>query len=730
MDLNSSEEYLVLDEEQGKATTPTSAEARQEASVTHRLFKGAMNLARWQKRAIVLSVDIVLCIVAALVAFSLRMGALDFPILPVLVYLAVAVPLFIPIFLALRVYRSVVRFIGGRSLRELALATAFYTGPLAVVFLFGGIAGIPRTIAIIHPMVFFGFVVSSRLLARFVFAESALARGKLPSAKPVLIYGAGSAGKQLAAQLDHEKGFRLVAFVDDDIRLSGEKVDGVSIHHSAQLKEVVEENEITLVLLAMPSITRRRRREILVELGDMHVQVKTLPGFGQLVDREVSVSDLRDVKIEDLLGRDPVPPNELLLTRAITGKVVMVTGAGGSIGSELCRQIIRLAPSRLVLVEFNELGLYAIDKELNAIGEELAEKVDIVPQLNSVVDREAMRAVFDACQPQTVFHAAAYKHVPLVEANPLEGLRNNVIGTTNVASLAKATGSERFILVSTDKAVRPTSIMGASKRICELALHDLANQGSETRFAMVRFGNVLGSSGSVVPLFRDQISQGGPITLTHRDITRYFMTIPEAAQLVIQAGGMATGGEVYLLDMGEPMRIHDLAVTMVHLSGLSVKIADNPNGDIEIREVGLRPGEKLYEELLIGAEAQETRHPKIFKARDNTRHLPDELEALMIALAQGDEDRALSYMRLLVPEYSGGRGDAETVPGRIGLGSSSESESAIIQSVLDCIGYSIEYQGWSHMMQSFESTGIRVPSSNTISCRQIFRRLNEIDRFF
>ena len=644
-------------------TAGASTAHRAAPSTPHALLSSAMARARaaerWQKRLILVVLDMVLCTVAAFVAFSLRVGAFSFPAQPVFLYLALAIPLFLAIFWRVGVYRSVLRFFGGRNLRQIALAVAAYTLPLMVVFMLIGVPGIPRTVSVIHPMTFFGFVVISRLLARFLLVDIERTAGAGEDRTRVLIYGAGFAGQQLASQLEYDGQYDPVAFIDDLSQLEGAQLNGRPVHNPDKLEALIRENGIELILLAMPSIERSRRRIILDRLGNFNVEVKTLPGLGELVDGKVSISDLRSVSIEDLLGRDPVPPNELLLARSIADKVVMVTGAGGSIGSELCRQIAAMGPTALVLVEFSEPALYAIEREVSAIAGEFRRKTEIVPQLVSVTDARAIQAIFARWKPQTVFHAAAYKHVPLVEANALEGLANNVSGTDIVARAARDFATERFILVSTDKAVRPTNVMGASKRICELVLENLSRNPGKTSFAMVRFGNVLGSSGSVVPLFRQQIAAGGPVTVTDRRMTRYFMTIPEAAQLVIQAGGMARGGEVYLLDMGDPMRILDLATTMIHLSGLSVRDEKNPAGDIEIEQIGLRPGEKLFEELLVGAEAQATVHPKIFRARDNenvTGELAADLEAMKLALAERDEDRTIAQMRVLVPEYAGDRG--------------------------------------------------------------------------
>lgn len=418
------------------------------------------------------------------------------------------------------------------------------------------------------------------------------------------------------------------------------------------------------VLIGLPRISRTRRREIIDTLQNFQVQVRVLPSLSRIMDGEVSISDLRPVQIEDLLGRDPVAPNSLLMGRNIVGKTVLVSGAGGSIGSELCRQILSLRPHRLILVDQSEFAVYAIDGELTAAAAQLdGPKVDIVPELGNVADRHSISRIYARWKPDTVFHAAAYKHVPLVESNPIAGLRNNIFGTFYSCLAAEEVGVTTFILVSTDKAVRPTNVMGASKRVCELILQARSSKQISTVFTMVRFGNVLGSSGSVVPRFMAQISAGGPVTLTHRDVTRYFMTIPEAAQLVIQAGAMAKGGEVFVLDMGKPVRIRDLAASLIRLSGLSVRDDIHPDGDIEIREVGMRPGEKLYEELLIGENPQPTVHKRIIRASETMLSWED-LERALVALSghleRGDAGDSLDVLRQLVPEYAPPTGYPET----------------------------------------------------------------------
>lgn len=529
---------------------------------------------------------------------------------------------------------------------------------LAIFTLINVFPGIPRTIAIIQPMVFAVLLAISRLVARYILFDLLNKRNFTGERHRVLIYGAGSSGRQLALSLRHEGNMILRGYLDDDLHVAGKHLDGVRVYRPGNVADLIDRLDIDMVLLAVPRISRQQREQIVRKFEDVSVRVLTLPAIGNLLDGSVSVGDLREIEITDLLGRDPVPPNQYLLHRTVTGRSVMVTGAGGSIGSELCRQISRLEPTSIILVEMTEHALYSIEEELREAEKQglFGAGLAIHAELGSIADIDTAQRLFDRWRPQTVFHAAAYKHVPLVEENVIAGLRNNIIGTLNCALQADRVGVSNFILVSTDKAVRPTNVMGTSKRICELVLQALNGRGSGTLFAIVRFGNVLGSSGSVVPRFQRQIRQGGPVTLTHRDVTRYFMTIPEAAQLVIQAGAMAEGGEVYVLDMGEPIRIYDLARTMINLSGLSVRDATNTEGDIEIREIGLRKGEKLYEELLIGNSPLQTDHARIMRAREDHLDWPvlaDYLATLQDALAKGDRERAVRVMCALVPEYSG-----------------------------------------------------------------------------
>ena len=617
-----------------------------------------LKLPRKAKRVIALSVDGSVCVLTVWLAFYLRLGEFVSlsgpPIIAVLASLAFALPLFI----VFGLYRAIFRFSGWPALMTVVQAISVYSLLYAAIFTAIGIDGVPRTVGLIQPLLLLLVVGGSRALARYWLGGMYQNQLKTGDAENVLIYGAGNAGRQLAAAIGNASSMKVVGFIDDDERLQGRVMNGLTIYRPTDLLSLVSSLQISDVLLALPSISRKRRNEILNKMLSARVSVRTLPSVAELVEGKVSTLDLRELDIEDLLGRDPVEPDEALLEKNIKNKIVLVTGAGGSIGSELCRQIIKARPSVLLLIEQSEYALYAIHQELSSHAG--INSISLVPLLASVRDAQRINTIVSAWSPDTIFHAAAYKHVPLVEHNPVEGIKNNVFGTLVVAQAAMAHGVSDFVLVSTDKAVRPTNIMGASKRLAEMLLQamdasgDKDSKANRTKFSMVRFGNVLGSSGSVVPKFRRQIKDGGPITLTHEDIERYFMTIPEAAQLVIQAGAMAEGGDVFLLEMGQPVKIMDLARRMIELSGLVVRDEAEPDGDISIEIIGLRPGEKLYEELLIGDNPIPTGHQRIMKAREavlNWDELESHLDRLQSALDQQNVERIRLILAQLVSGY-------------------------------------------------------------------------------
>ena len=616
-------------------------------------------LARWKKKLIVFLLDILLCVQSIWIAYSLRIGVWILWDIAVQKIVLACLVIMVPVFFLTGVYQAIFRYAGTGMMKILVRAFAAYSVLIALLFAVIGVDGVPRTIGVIQPVIFFILVGFMRVAARYLMIDI-LGRNQFSGeVKNVLIYGAGSAGQQLAASMRSEPAMRLCGYVDDDRRLNGQRLDGDKVFWSGDLPGLIQKKKVTDILLALPRINRKKRRDIVEQIREFKVHVQTLPKMQEIFSGSVSFSDIRELEIEDLLGREPVVPNELLFGRTIVGKTVVVTGAGGSIGGELCRQIAVSGARRLILLDLSEYSLYRIEKELQELAAaQDGESVELIPILGSVVDAVRVREIFSRWLPDTVFHAAAYKHVPLVEANPVEGIRNNILGTQTLAAEAEAAAVKDFILISTDKAVRPTNVMGASKRAAEQVIQNFAAKESPTKFSMVRFGNVLGSSGSVVPLFRQQIEQGGPITLTDRNVTRYFMTIPEAAQLVIQAAGMAKGGEVFVLDMGKSVRILDLAETMVRLSGLTVRDEKNPEGDIEIVEVGLRAGEKLYEELIIGNDPQPTLHARIMKAHESFIAL-DALNGLIASLmACRDPEAAVNMLQSLVPEFEHGRDNA------------------------------------------------------------------------
>lgn len=609
-------------------------------------------LSRVSKRLISIAIDMALCILAVWIAYYLRLGeflSLDGrPTLAVIVSIGVAIPMFI----VAGLYRAVLRHAGQEVVWVTIRACAGYGVIYAAIFAVYGVDGIPRTVGIIQPLLLFALTLLSRTSASYWLGGAYRKLVHTPPSDRTMIYGAGMSGRQLAAAIANGQTMKVVGFLDDDRTLQGRTVNGLPVYDPRKLKTLVAKLEVHHVLLAIPSAGRSRRNEIIAQLREAQIEVRILPGVVDLALGEVKVDDLRPLSIEDLLSRAPVPPEANRLPAKITGRTVMVTGAGGSIGSELTRQVMALRPRRLLLIESGEYALYSVHRELERLR---VPDCELVPLLASVTDEARMREIIRTWQPQQIYHAAAYKHVPLVEHNVLEGVRNNALGTLIVARLAIEHGVANFVLVSTDKAVRPSNTMGASKRLAELILQGLASTQPATCLSMVRFGNVLGSSGSVVPLFREQIRNGGPVTITHTDMTRYFMTIPEAAQLVMQAGAMAKGGEVFVLDMGEPVRILDLARNMIQLSGLTVRDEANPSGDIEIRTVGLRPGEKLYEELLIGNDPQKTPHPRIMMATEKSlpwNKLQQDLALAAMHVAAQDTVALRHLLLKLVEEFA------------------------------------------------------------------------------
>ncbi|WIV97442.1 polysaccharide biosynthesis protein [Kinneretia aquatilis] len=603
----------------------------------------------WAKAAALIACDAIalpLCMVASVV---LRLGSFEDALSTSLHIQIVLALLAIPVLAVAGLYRSVLRFM---DLRVLGSSGSALGAAVLLVYALSraiNFESLPRSSILIFWFIAFAYVLVSRYFARALL-WGALQRGRVPKAR-MAIYGAGAAGVQLANSMNFSPEYKAVCFLDDDPRLQNKTVAGLPVFAPASLESIAKSHAINQVVLAIPSASTSQKRKLIAGVSQAGIEIKVLPGLVDLVSGQVRLSDIREVDVIDLLGRDAVPPDPGLFSRNLSGKVVLVTGAGGSIGSELCRQILSQAPSHLILLDHSEFSLYSIDQELGR----LRRNTQLTPILGSVANAVLLKDLIARYRVQTIYHAAAYKHVPLVESNIEQGLRNNVFGTLNVAHAAIDGGVETCILVSTDKAVRPTNVMGATKRAAELIFQAAARRpGVKTCFAMVRFGNVLGSSGSVVPLFRRQIAEGGPITITHPEIIRYFMLIPEAAQLVIQAGAMAKGGDVFVLDMGEPVKIADLAKSMIRLSGLTERTELNPDGDIAIEFVGLRPGEKLYEELIIGDGAVPSGHPRIMCAQEN--HLePAELDAHLVALQAachtGADARMLAELRRLVPEF-------------------------------------------------------------------------------
>lgn len=631
----------------------------------NRLARRLIALPRLAKQLMAASIDAALCLLALSLALVLRLESFDIfqPYFWVLAGLSIALAL--PALAAFGAYRAIFRYSGEWALRKISLAIGTYGFTFALVVTLLGLTGAPRSVGVVQPMLLLGLVGLSRWAAKSWLSQHL--RPKRIAGKAlaqVIVYGAGDAGRQLVEAFGRSQELQVRGFVDDASELWGRSINGYPVWPPAELATMARAREVTDVWLALPSLAAARRRQIIDALRPLSLHVRTLPSVADLASGRVAVSDLRELDLDELLVREPVEPRSDLMMRDIQDRVVLVTGAGGSIGSELCRQILRCSPRVLVMLDQSEYALYAIEQELrdwvkalqpNTLG---ASAPQLVAVLGSVQDDRLLARVFEVHAPSTVFHAAAYKHVPMVECNVEVGMRNNLWGTLLVAQQALNSRVQSFVLVSTDKAVRPTNVMGASKRLAELVVQGLADtpeaRACGTRFCMVRFGNVLGSSGSVVPLFREQLKHGGPLTVTHPEVTRYFMTIPEAAQLVVQAGALAKGGEVFVLDMGEPVRIMDLARRVIQLSGRTIREQPGQEGDIAIEIVGLRPGEKLYEELLIGENPIRSSHPKIFQAHEKMLAWPillKQLSQLDESLRQNDFAHVQACLRILVDGY-------------------------------------------------------------------------------
>ncbi|UFH48234.1 polysaccharide biosynthesis protein [Pseudomonas sp. KNUC1026] len=635
---------------------------------------------RRRKRMLQVSVDILLVCLSLWLSFLTRLG-LEAPLAPLVFHwqLFCLAPLIaVPFFARMGMYRAVLRYMGNDALVTIFKAVTLATLVLGVaLFWYSNRSyAVPRSIIFNYWWLSLVLIGGLRLAMRQYFLGTGFAvPGLVPfsnrqkNVAKVAIYGAGSAGNQLVAALRMSRSVRPVAFIDDDSRITNRVIAGLLVYSPRKIGSMLKATGASEILLALPSVSRSRRREVLLLLEQYPVPVRTIPAYSDLASGNLDVDDIREVEISDLLGRDTVPAQSDLLAHCVFGKTVLVTGAGGSIGSELCRQILAIGPERLILLEHSEFNLYSVSGELEATARARKSTCELIPILGSVRDSIHLHEIMSTWSVQTVYHAAAYKHVPIVEHNIAEGFYNNVFGTLRAAEAALRCGVEQFVLVSTDKAVRPTNVMGSTKRLAELVLQALSRsaapvlygdsdniaQVNRTRFTMVRFGNVLGSSGSVIPLFTQQIKNGGPVTVTHPQITRYFMTIPEAAQLVIQAGSMGKGGDVFVLDMGEPVRIAELAERMIHLAGLSVCCDAQPDGDIEINYTGLRPGEKLYEELLIGDNVEQTSHPMIMTAVETYLHWDELKEALRqfeSLLKSGDLTAVRTLLQQVVSGYS------------------------------------------------------------------------------
>lgn len=618
-----------------------------------------LSLPKFVKRTLILLTDIFLCFFTVWFSFYLRLDKF-LEIKNEVVWAAlISVAIAIPLFFIFKLYKTVFRYSGLEIVPSILPAFLTYAIIYFSIITLYGIDGISRTVGIIQPFIFFLAFIATRLLLPYLLVVFSEDNKKFKDVTKALIYGAGNSGSQLVTALNKSNEIKVVGFLDDDNQLNGRFLNGIKIFSTTDIKNLVKSKGVTHILLAIPSANRDERKKIInkINKSKTNVLIKTLPSVLDIVEGKVTISDIRDLYIDDILGREQVEPYTRLLIKNIKNKIVLVTGAGGSIGQEICRQIIQNDPQTIILLDHNEFSLYLVLAEIEAIKKNLnLEKISIIPLLGSVQDESFLSELMNNYKPNTVYHAAAYKHVPLVEKNIIEGIKNNVFGTITVLECAIRNKVSDFVLVSTDKAVRPTNIMGASKRLAELCAQGIRNNSKniETQVTIVRFGNVLGSSGSVIPKFKKQIQNGGPITLTHPEVTRYFMTIPEAAQLVIQAGAMSKGNDLFVLDMGKPIKIADLIAQVVKLSGLTIKDIDNPSGDIEVLITGLRSGEKLFEELLLGEKLEQTSHSKILKAQDpffSWDIIKSDIEELKNLTKQGQIDEVIKILKKLVTGF-------------------------------------------------------------------------------
>ena len=634
------------------------------------LTRNITSLHRYFKKIIVIITDSSLCILCTWLAFWIRLEELvlfkDFNYYPVVISIILAIPLF----WLFGIYRTIFRYSGLSIIFKILISIGVYGLLYFLIIGIYGVKGVPRSIGIIQPMLLFFSVLSSRLFVKFILSINRSEKNKSVIKKKVLIYGAGSAGRQLATTLENSSEFELVGFLDDNEDLHKRVFLNNTIYSPTRLDSLLETREVKIILLALPSISKKKRNLIINKLKKTKLIIKTLPSLEDIVDGKITFSDIKDLSIDDLLDRDEVAPNYELLTKNVKSKTVLVTGAGGSIGSEICRQILKIDPKKIILVDLSEYALYLIQSNLEEMKKNLKinKNLTIIPIIASVQNKSSISKIINFYKPNTIYHAAAYKHVSLVEQNIFEGIRNNVFGTLNLLNSAIDNNVSNFVLISTDKAVRPTSIMGASKRLSELLLQATYNKKIDqikTTFTIVRFGNVLDSSGSVIPKFRKQISEGGPITLTHPEVSRYFMTIPEAAQLVIQSSALSAGCDIFILDMGKLIKIKDLIYKLANLSGFSIKDSKNPEGDIEILEIGLSPGEKLYEELLLGELPEPTPHPKIQKVNDPYVELDIlelELKNMDINIKNNEMSNLITQLEKLVSGYNPSKKIINSIP--------------------------------------------------------------------